>query len=177
MKNRSSKTKLNWSRKYRWQTLVGVVTVTILIVGVVSALSKDEPLILKTNSDATRQQKSRNYVTTNAAGQTIVLDRQTGEQRPLSPQEARTLAEGIKQLLNRSTEGLVQVRHADGMVEMDLQGRFQNVLVAKRESDGTISQSCVDNVDAAAAFFEIDPALVGGNVSKQQPVSSTPAIR
>jgi hypothetical protein len=63
------------------------------------------------------------------------------------------------------------------MVEMDLQGRFQNVLLAKKESDGTISQSCVDNVDAAAAFFEIDPVLVGGTTSRQQPVSTTPEIR
>ena len=44
---------------------------------------------------------------------------------------------------------------------MDLQGRFQNVMLAKKEDDGTISQACVDNVDSAAAFFEIDPALLG----------------
>jgi hypothetical protein len=57
---------------------------------------------------------------------------------------------------------------------MDLQGRFQNVSLAKKEADGSISQSCVDNVDSAAAFFEIDPGLLGSHtapVSKSQPTS------
>jgi hypothetical protein len=42
-----------------------------------------------------------------------------------------------------------------------LQGRFQSVAVAKREADGSVTQSCVDNPKSAAAFFEIDPQLVG----------------
>jgi hypothetical protein len=44
---------------------------------------------------------------------------------------------------------------------MDLQGHFQNVLLAKKESDGTVSQACVNDLEAAADFFEIDPALLG----------------
>jgi hypothetical protein len=130
-----------------------------------------------TTTGKAANQKLRNYVTSNASGQNIVVDRQTGQTRPLTPDEARTLAEGIKQLVNQSTDGLVQVRHADGGVSMDLQGRFQNVLLVKKEADGSISEACVDNPDAAAAFFEIDPALVGGSTSRQQPVSATPAIR
>ena len=102
----------------------------------------------------------RNYVTTNEVGLVVVLDRDTGKARPLTPDEASRLAVGIRQLVNQSTEGLVQVRRADGSVSMDLQGRFQNVLLAKKADDGSIEQVCVDNVDAAAAFFDIDPALV-----------------
>jgi hypothetical protein len=82
-------------------------------------------------------------------------------QRPnQTPEEAQRLAEGIKPLVNRSTEGLVEVTRPDGSVSMNLQGRFQNVAVARREANGTISQSCVDNVDAAAAFFGINPQLL-----------------
>jgi hypothetical protein len=43
---------------------------------------------------------------------------------------------------------------------MDLQGRFQNVMLAKKETDGTISQACVDTAADAAAFFEIDPEVL-----------------
>ena len=80
----------------------------------------------------------------------------------LTPEEAQKMAAGIQQLVSQSTEGLVQVRHPDGSVSMDLQGRFQNVLMAKKEADGKLSQACVNDVDAAAAFLEIDPQLLGG---------------
>ena len=106
-------------------------------------------------------QTPRNYVTANAAGMTVVLDRDTGKTRPLTSAEALHLAEGIRALVSQSTDGLVEVRHADGSYSMDLQGRFQSVMLAKREDDGTVSQACVDNVEAAASFFAIDPALVG----------------
>lgn len=88
----------------------------------------------------------------------------------LTPEEAQTMAEGLKPLINDSTEGLVQVQRPDGSVYMDLQGRFQNVTVAKIETNGSVSQSCVNNLDAAAAFFGIDRQLLGpAPVSKDQP--------
>lgn len=94
-------------------------------------------------------------------GGPIPLDPQTGQVRPLTQEEAQEMANGIKQLVNQSADGLQSVRHADGSVSMDLQGRFQSIAVAKREEDGTLAQSCVDNPKAAAVFFEIDPQLVG----------------
>jgi hypothetical protein len=68
------------------------------------------------------------------------------------------------------------VRHAGGGVSMDLQGRFQNVSLAKKEADGTVTQSCVNDLESAADFFDIDPALLGiaaSPVSKSEPTSST----
>lgn len=194
MKGKARKVKSKPSRKYSWQTLVGVAAATLLLVGVVSAVSmQGEPTVFKAQIQGRRaavsdqsakspeQSKgnSRHYVTSNAAGQTVVLDRQTGEARPLTPQEAKTLAEGIKQLVNTTTDGLVEVRHANGGVSMDLQGHFQNVSLAKREADGSISQSCVNDLESAAEFFEIDPALLGiaAPVSNAAPSSSKFPIR
>lgn len=194
MKDKASNTQFNSVKRRSWRTLIGVVSVTLLLVGVVSAISmQNEPAIFKTQveggkSDVSKQSSgtpesakraNRNYVTSNEAGQTVVLDRQTGETRPLTPEEARTLAEGIKQLVNQSTDGLVQVHHANGMVSMDLQGHFQNVLLAKKEADGTVSQSCVNDLESAADFFEIDPALLGvaAPVSKSAPSSTKLPIR
>lgn len=81
--------------------------------------------------------------------------------RPLTQEEAQQMAEGLKKLVNQSMEGLQQVRHADGSVSMDLQGRFQSVALAKRTADGGVTQSCVDNPEAAAAFLGIDRELIG----------------
>ena len=85
--------------------------------------------------------------------------------RPLTQQEAQQMAEGIKSLVNQSTEGLKQVQHADGSVSMDLQGRFQNVALAKKTDDGKVVQSCVDNPESAAAFFGINRELIDGKKS------------
>lgn len=93
--------------------------------------------------------------------QAAQIDEQTGQIRPLTAQEAQELAEGIKELVNQSDEGLVQVQHPDGSVSVDLQGRFQNITVAKKKADGTVDQSCIDNTESAAAFFDIDPRVFG----------------
>ena len=175
----SSKQNKTRSLRMSHKSLIGVaVAATVLVIGVVTALSMQSGQTQKAKVEERKpqvaNQSRRNYVTSNAAGQTVVVDRQTGQARPLTPEEASRLADGIKQLVNQSSEGLVQVRRADGSVSMDLQGRFQNVLLAKKEDDGTISQACVDNVDSAAAFFDIDPELVGAaaRTAKSQPVST-----
>jgi hypothetical protein len=79
------------------------------------------------------------------------------------------MAEGLKGMLNKSSEGLVEEHNADGSVEMDLQGRFQSVTVARINKDGSVTQSCVDNPRAAGAFFGIDPKSIRPARSTSQP--------
>jgi hypothetical protein len=196
MKNIASKPRPNMPKRRSWRRLTGAVTVMILLVGLAAALSKQSGQAQKTQGGETQKpqtqkpqleerkpeiakQGGRNYVTSNGAGQIVAIDRQTGQVRPLTPEESKRLAEGIKQLVNQSSEGLVEVRHANGGVSMDLQGRFQNVMLAKKEADGSVSHACVNDLEAAAEFFEIDPALLGisAPVSKSQSGSSKLPIR
>lgn len=95
-------------------------------------------------------------------GQTDVPSFSQAQIRPLTQEEAQRMAEGLRKLVNQSTDGLKQVQHADGSVSMDLQDRFQNVALAKKSADGTVTQSCVDNPEAAAAFLGIDRELIDG---------------
>lgn len=74
-------------------------------------------------------------------------------------QDRDALAGGLKEMINQSTEGLTEVHHSDGSVSVNLEDRFQSVTVAK-DSNGRLSQSCVDNPQAAGAFFNIDPKLI-----------------
>lgn len=69
------------------------------------------------------------------------------------------LASGLKNMIDQSTEGLAEVRHSDGSFSVNLEDRFQSVTVAK-DDNGRLSQSCVDNPQAAGAFFNIDPKLI-----------------
>lgn len=130
-------------------------------------------------NDTVARKAGKNYVTVKIAGRDVQVDSQTGQIKPLTSQEAQQLAEGLKRMLNQSTEGLVQVEHADGSVSMDLNGRFQNVTVARINEDGSLTQSCVDNPQAAAAFFGFDPQLLGvessGKPASSQPSRQSPA--
>lgn len=164
MTKQAKKIGRNSSKRIRPLAAIGVIA-AIFVVGATAAIS------LRT-SEAKNPTPRRNEVplANNARAnmnirpgfQQLPLDQQTGQIRPLTQEEAQKLAEGIKQLVNQSTDGLVPVHHADGSVSMDLQGRFQSIAVAKKTEDGKFTESCVDNPTSAAAFFGIDPQLVGG---------------
>lgn len=51
--------------------------------------------------------------------------------------------------LRRDDDGLVKIRHADGSVSMDLQGRYQSVSVVRVNADGTTTITCTDDAKAA----------------------------
>jgi hypothetical protein len=150
------------SRKIRRLMFTGII-VAVFALGATAAVSlrtrqvKSSPPAL---SNGNAQSKQAPADVRYRVG-SVPIDPQTGLVRPLTQEEAQRMAAGIKELVNQSTDGLQQVKQADGSVLMDLQGRFQNVAVARLDEDGKLVQSCVDNRESAAAFFQIDPELVG----------------
>jgi hypothetical protein len=148
----------NSSEGIRRLTSVGIV-VALLALVTTAAVSLRSSQAKDSAARATSLATSANSLRANAQQTSFVP--QTGQVRPLTQEEAQKLAEGIKQIINQSTDGLKNVNHPDGSVSIDLEGRFQSVAVAKRDEDGTLIESCVDNRQAAAAFFGIDPQLVG----------------
>jgi hypothetical protein len=152
------------AKRFPRLTLTTVLVATaILAIAAVTVVSRQKASAGAREPERSLQvaKKSKgNFVTVKVAGQDVEVDSQTGQMKELTPEEARKLAAGLKQMVNQSTEGLVQVQHADGSVSMDLEGRFQNVTVARVNQDGSVTQSCVDNPQAAAEFFKIDPKLM-----------------
>lgn len=65
----------------------------------------------------------------------------------------RQLADLIRTLTNRSTAGLVEKKTAGGGVTIDLEGRFQNVMLARIGSKGEPVAACVTGLDEANLFF------------------------
>ena len=147
-----------------------VLTMALLTIGVVAGISKQRSRAQESNK------QEGNILVSKAANADMTIgqrvDVQTAQIKPLTPEEAQRLAVALKELANQSTDGLQQVQHPDGSVSMDLQGRFQNVALAKRNDDGTVSQACIDNPAAGAAFFGIDPTLVGVKTKTGSSVSS-----
>jgi len=172
-KNHKSRTAGN-TRRGRVVTIA--VAVLVIAGGGITVLSKQ---LTSANASPSQSASSEapKYVTVKVAGQDVQVDPQTGQIKPLSPQEAQRLADELKPVLNRSTDGLKQVRHGDGSLSMDLEGRFQNVVVARRNTDGSIEQSCIDSPEAAANFFGVDPQLFGAQPAQAVPSKpmTTPA--
>ena len=176
MKHKKRKQSKSAKRFRRLPLLVVVCAVAFLAVGAITVISRQkaaakqstavEPKITATNK------APGNFVTVKVAGHDVQVDPQTGQIKQLSPEEAQRMAEGLKRMLNRSTEGLEPVHEADGSISLDLQGRFRNVAIARVNQDGGIEQSCVDTPEAAANFFGIDSQLVG---AEQKPQSARPA--
>ena len=110
------------------------------------------------------------FVTVNVGGKKIRVNARTMQQGPLTQDQSQQIADALKD--NKSTAGLVEVKHPDGTVEMDLQGRFQDVVIAKKNNDGSVSTACVDNPEAARAFLQTDQTTAspttGRKVAMQQ---------
>jgi len=103
-------------------------------------------------SAAPAQKPAGGFVTVEVGCKNLRVNPQTLQQGPLTQEQSQAIADALKG--NKSTEGLVEVKHADGSVEMDLQGRFQNVTIAKKNDDGSVSAACVDSPEAASAFLQ-----------------------
>jgi hypothetical protein len=54
-------------------------------------------------------------------------------------------------VLTKSSVGLVPTKTAKG-ISVDLHGRFQNAVIARRSADGTLVTECHDDPQAAEAF-------------------------
>ena len=165
MRNQARRKRITVAKRLGRLHVFGILSViAVLIVGAVTVLSRQTAKGKESKKQETISvapiKPNKKYVTVKVAGQDVQIDPQTGDIQPLTAQEAEKLAAGLKPMLNKSTEGLVQVQHPDGSVTMDLEGRFQNVTVARVNKDGSVSQSCVDNPRSAGAFFGIDPKVI-----------------
>lgn len=144
-------------RSYRRLTTPLIVATVLLAIGAITVLSRQA-------DRKSRLAAKAEIAKSDLASQDVHLNEQIGQPQQLTTDEAQKLAGGLKELVNQSTEGLVEVRHADGSVSVNLEDRFQNVTVARVNKDGSIEQSCVDNPKAAGAFFGIDPKLIDPTV-------------
>jgi hypothetical protein len=91
-----------------------------------------------------------------SAAMRAYIDPETGEiQAGVGPVVPLSLDPGVQNALRRDSEGLVEVRHADGSVSIDLQGRFQSVSVAHIGEDGTVGvTACSEHANQVMRALE-----------------------
>ena|ERR1041384_7333959 len=131
---------------------IGIFAGVLLALGAATVIAK-YALPRKNGAPSPKASASGDgFVTVNVGGKKIQVDALRLQQGPLTQDQSQQIADELTN--NKSTAGLVEVKHADGTVELDLQGRFQNVVIAKKNDDGSVSTACVDNADAARAFLQ-----------------------
>jgi hypothetical protein len=118
--------------------------------------SSGEPARAERNSSVAPAPPAGDFVTVEVGGKRISVNAKTLQQGPLTQEQSQQIADALEG--NKSTDGLVEVKHADGTVSMDLQGRFQNVMMAQKNDDGSVSTACVDTPEAARSFLRREDA-------------------
>lgn len=141
---------------------VGLIAVTLasaaMLAFVVGTLVAGPTASAQPAGTPAQSQADGEATTVTFANQKIKIDPQTGKLRTPTAEEARAIMDTVAGLTNRSTEGLRVEQAANGVKKMDLQGRFQTVVLAKPNPDGTNEIRCVSTPEEAAAFLGIDPS-------------------
>jgi hypothetical protein len=149
MKTKKKNEKRNLSARRTRLFRAAIFASVLLVLGAVTVIARYGSRKPISNSSA---EAEKNFVTVEVGGKKLRVNAATLQQGPLTQDQSQQIADALQN--NKSTDGLVQVQHADGTVEMDLQGRFQNVMIAKKNDDGSVSQACVDSSEAAKAFLQ-----------------------
>jgi hypothetical protein len=142
----------------------GLFACALLFAGIATAVAT----YASRSAEPLKAERADPYVTVEVGGKKLRVNAQTLQQGPLTQAESQQLAEQLEG--NKATDGLVQEKHDDGTVSVDLQGRFQNVTLAKRNDDGSVSAACVDTPEAAGAFLnsqEKTATITGTGVNRK----------
>jgi hypothetical protein len=182
MRKRVRRMSMKSARNLGRLPLIGIVAaIAVIAIAAVTVVSRQRARAERSRNQHTSSlvvnDAVKKFVTVKVGGQDIQVDGSTGKIKPLTQQEARELVEGVTKMVNQSTEGLKSVQHADGSVSMDLEDRFQNVIVAKQNDDGSLTTSCVDNPTSAARFFNVDEQSLPDQTrsNRKQPLTSARA--
>jgi hypothetical protein len=141
-------------RKHKRFFRVAIFAAVVVALAAVTVIAKYGSPGKEVTASPNASASDDGFVTVNVGGKKIRVNARTMQQAPLTQEQSQQIADALKD--NKSTAGLVEVKHADGTVELDLQGRFQNVVLAKKNDDGSVSTACVDNAEAARAFLQND---------------------
>ena len=146
------------SRVWVFTALLGTAVILAVVAGMIA--SSRTASAKQSLQSAAGTSSDDNDTTVQFANQKITIDAQTGRLRKPTVEEARALVESITKLTNRSTKGLHVEKAESGLSKVDLQGRFQTVVLAKPNSDGTNEIRCVSSLKEASEFLGIDPTKI-----------------
>ena len=143
---------LHSMKRSKTRLVAFIAVLSILVGGAVTVVSRQSDRAAKSDAE-----QPGTVTSPTLSARATVQDKSIPQTTPIqeiTPEEAQKLTEAVKPMVSKSTDGLVESIDADGGVAIDVKDRFQNVTVARRNADGSISYSCVDTPESASAFFQ-----------------------
>ncbi|HEX7175576.1 MAG TPA: hypothetical protein VF240_09990 [Pyrinomonadaceae bacterium] len=116
------------------------MAVFVLLVGVWTMVS---------SQSAQQGKGGKKYVAT----EEIILDKASGKLRKPTAEETQVMVDQVSSLTNRSSDGLAVNTQANGMKLVNLEGRFNGVVLGRANADGTTEVRCVFTMEEAAEFL------------------------
>ena len=98
------------------------------------------------------QKNGKKYIATKE----IIFDKATHRLRKPTDAETQALVDQVSALTNRSTEGLTVKQLPNGTKQVNLQGRFNEVVLGRANADGTVETRCVSSLEEAIAFLGLE---------------------
>ena len=127
--------------------LSGVLAIATLLAVAASGLA-----LAQGGGKKAAQQKQT--VARSAGGQQVSADPASGRVHQPTPKEAQKMAAELSVMLQRDVEDLNVVTLPDGTQMVDLDGGFQNVMMATFDANGQLVLTCVDDPAAAEALLQ-----------------------
>lgn len=106
----------------------------------------------QSGQDSSPAKNGKKYV----AKKETIFDQSTGKLRKPTEVETQAIVDQISALTNRSSEGLTPVTQPNGMTYVNLEGRFNGVVLGRANADGTTEVRCVFTMEEAAAFLGLE---------------------
>jgi len=136
--------------------LIALASTVVLILGLGVVLTQASKTNLTAGQmkafNSSSQHRGKTYVGT----KDIIVDKQTGKARKPTADETRELVVTLSTLTNRSSDGLSVVARPDGIKQVDLDGRFNGVTLARPGADGSMEVRCVTSFDEGADFLGLE---------------------
>jgi hypothetical protein len=104
-------------------------------------------------------------------GVQVAIDPATGKIVPLSPPDAKALAEALDRMVTRDTEDLTVVQMPDGSYMVNLLDTFQDVAMATKDKRGKVTLHCVNSKAQADAILS---GAISGPDGKRSDAKLTP---
>src|ERR1043165_7773309 len=158
------------ARKFPRPPVIIITAIVIQVVAAITVLSRQAASERVTSSPAKAASNTaeKKYTTVKVAGQEVQIDGK-GQIRPLTPDEAKKMADGLKTMLDKSSDGLVEEQNPDGSVQMKLNGRFQNVTIARESAAATVFTEGVETPRAGGMSVVRNHNLIRRNQPTNRP--------
>ena len=129
-----------------------ISAVIVAIAGITTVVLSQDKISESKGTLREARSQAKKYVATRE----IIFDQASGKLRKPTDEETQAMVAQVSKLTNRSSEGLTIETDASGKKLVNLEGRFNGVVLGRANADGTTEVRCVFTMEEAAEFLGLE---------------------